>query len=86
MDGKLYGQQIKVSLLVDGYTAPITAGNFVDLVNKGFYNGMHVQVTPPIVIARYGYAYTAYPWASLDMALARRPYAHARACSARTAS
>lgn len=48
MDGKLYGQQIKVSLLVDGYTAPITAGNFVDLVNKGFYNGMHVQVTPPV--------------------------------------
>lgn len=48
VDGKLYGKQIKVGLLVDGYTAPITAGNFVDLVNKGFYNGMHVQVAPPI--------------------------------------
>ncbi len=29
-----------VSIIVDGYTAPVTAGNFVDLVNRGFYNDM----------------------------------------------
>jgi peptidylprolyl isomerase len=29
-----------ISLIVDGYTAPVTAGNFVDLVNRGFYNNL----------------------------------------------
>ncbi|MCL2936718.1 MAG: peptidylprolyl isomerase [Trichodesmium sp. MAG_R02] len=27
-------------LVVDGYSAPITAGNFVDLVHRGFYDGL----------------------------------------------
>jgi peptidylprolyl isomerase len=26
--------------VIDGYTAPVTGGNFVDLVNRGFYDGM----------------------------------------------
>ena len=26
--------------MVDGYAAPVTAGNFVDLVQRGFYNGL----------------------------------------------
>ncbi|MEO0867516.1 MAG: peptidylprolyl isomerase [Cyanobacteria bacterium J06642_11] len=29
-----------VTVVVDGYSAPVTAGNFVDLVNRGFYDGM----------------------------------------------
>jgi peptidylprolyl isomerase len=29
-----------INLIVDGYTAPVTAGNFVDLVNRGFYNNL----------------------------------------------
>ncbi|MDV3353701.1 peptidylprolyl isomerase [Leptothoe sp. ISB3NOV94-8A] len=29
-----------VIVVVDGYSAPITAGNFVDLVKRGFYDGM----------------------------------------------
>lgn len=29
-----------VTLVVDGYSAPVTAGNFVDLVDRGFYNGL----------------------------------------------
>ena len=29
-----------LTLVVDGYSAPITAGNFVDLVQRGFYNGL----------------------------------------------
>ncbi|MEM9803688.1 MAG: peptidylprolyl isomerase [Cyanobacteria bacterium P01_D01_bin.56] len=29
-----------VTVVVDGYSAPVTAGNFVDLINRGFYDGM----------------------------------------------
>lgn len=29
-----------LTVVVDGYSAPVTAGNFVDLVEKGFYNGL----------------------------------------------
>lgn len=29
-----------VTLVVDGYSAPVTAGNFVDLVRRGFYDGL----------------------------------------------
>jgi peptidylprolyl isomerase len=29
-----------LKVIVDGYSAPLTAGNFVDLVNRGFYNGL----------------------------------------------
>lgn len=29
---------ITVRMVIDGYNAPITAGNFVDLVARGFYN------------------------------------------------
>ena len=43
----------KVLIEVDGNNAPITAGNFVDLVEKGFYNGFKfhrvVKDTQPIV-------------------------------------
>ncbi|CCH66166.1 Peptidyl-prolyl cis-trans isomerase [Richelia intracellularis HH01] len=29
-----------ITMVVDGYSAPITAGNFVDLVQRGFYDGL----------------------------------------------
>lgn len=29
-----------LTIVLDGYSAPVTAGNFVDLVQRGFYNGM----------------------------------------------
>lgn len=29
-----------MKVVVDGYSAPVTAGNFVDLVDRGFYNGL----------------------------------------------
>lgn len=29
-----------VTIVADGYSAPVTAGNFVDLVKRGFYNGL----------------------------------------------
>jgi len=30
----------KMTAVVDGYSAPVTAGNFVDLVQRGFYDGL----------------------------------------------
>jgi peptidylprolyl isomerase len=30
----------KLTIVADGYSAPVTAGNFVDLVQRGFYNGL----------------------------------------------
>ena len=29
-----------MTIVVDGYSAPVTAGNFVDLVQRGFYDGL----------------------------------------------
>ena len=29
-----------LKIVIDGYSAPINGGNFVDLVNRGFYNGL----------------------------------------------
>ncbi len=29
-----------ITIVVDGYSAPVTSGNFVDLVQRGFYNGL----------------------------------------------
>ncbi len=40
--------------LMDGYNAPITAGNFVDLVNRGFYDGMKIDETERFVEVRFG--------------------------------
>jgi cyclophilin family peptidyl-prolyl cis-trans isomerase len=30
----------EITVVVDGYNAPVTAGNFVDLVDRGFYDGL----------------------------------------------
>jgi len=49
VDGKLY-DKLELTTIVDGFTAPITAGNFVDLVNKGFYNGFSVQRSDGFVV------------------------------------
>ena len=32
-----------VTIMADGYTAPITAGNFVDLSIRGFYTGLPIK-------------------------------------------
>ena len=41
IDGTLYDKGY-LTMVVDGYSAPLTAGNFVQLVNRGFYNGKQV--------------------------------------------
>lgn len=30
-------------IVLDGYNAPVTAGNFIDLVERHFYDGMDIQ-------------------------------------------
>jgi len=37
---KLETTQGPLAIVVDGYSAPVSAGNFVDLVQRGFYNGL----------------------------------------------
>jgi cyclophilin family peptidyl-prolyl cis-trans isomerase len=37
-------------IVVDGFNAPITAGNFVDLVQRGFYNNMEIQRADGFVV------------------------------------
>lgn len=49
VDGKLY-ESAKLTMTVDGYNAPITAGNIVDLVNKGFYNNKKITRSDGFVV------------------------------------
>ena len=39
-----------MTMVADGYNAPLTAGNFVDLVAKKFYDGMEVQRADGFVV------------------------------------
>jgi len=42
--------QAKMKMVIDGFTAPVTGGNFVDLVNKGFYTNMKIQRSDGFVV------------------------------------
>lgn len=37
---KMTTEKGDLTLVLDGYSAPVTSGNFVDLVQRGFYNGL----------------------------------------------
>lgn len=61
----------QLNIVVDGYNAPVTGGNFVDLVQRGFYNNMEIQRAdgfvvqtgdpgPPARTATSGYVTTAF--------------------------
>jgi len=43
-------KEAKLKMIIDGYTAPVTGGNFVDLVSKGFYNNMAIQRSDGFVV------------------------------------
>ncbi|KAJ8603748.1 hypothetical protein CTAYLR_000283 [Chrysophaeum taylorii] len=49
IDGKLY-DRARLEMIVDGYTAPLTSGNFLDLVKKNFYDGMQIQRADGFVV------------------------------------
>jgi len=42
--------QAKMKMIIDGFTAPVTGGNFVDLVEKGFYTNMKIQRSDGFVV------------------------------------
>lgn len=42
--------QAKMKMVIDGFTAPVTGGNFVDLVQKGFYTNMKIQRSDGFVV------------------------------------
>jgi len=49
IDGNLF-KEGKLKMAIDGYTAPLTGGNFVDLVQRGFYDGMKIQRSDGFVV------------------------------------
>mmetsp|Transcript_31710 Transcript_31710/g.63476 ORF Transcript_31710/g.63476 Transcript_31710/m.63476 type:complete len:466 (+) Transcript_31710:55-1452(+) len=49
IEGSL-SKEAKMTMIIDGYTAPVTGGNFVDLVQKGFYNNMDIQRSDGFVV------------------------------------
>lgn len=49
IEGKLY-DSVDIDMVIDGYNAPITGGNFVDLVNKGYYNGRKIDRSDGFVV------------------------------------
>mmetsp|Transcript_32276 Transcript_32276/g.49073 ORF Transcript_32276/g.49073 Transcript_32276/m.49073 type:complete len:496 (-) Transcript_32276:73-1560(-) len=42
--------EAKMTMVIDGYVAPITGGNFIELVQKGFYNNMNIQRSDGFVV------------------------------------
>lgn len=49
VDGVNY-DKIDIKMVVDGYNAPVTAGNFVDLVKRGYYNGKQINRSDGFVV------------------------------------
>lgn len=47
MDGVTGGTFV---IVADGYNAPVSAGDFVDLVSRGFYDGMEIQRADGFVV------------------------------------
>lgn len=43
-------QTVTLVLVVDGYNAPVSAGQFVDLVQRKFYDGMEIQRADGFVV------------------------------------
>jgi peptidylprolyl isomerase len=41
-------------MVADGYNAPITAGNFVDLVDRGFYDGLPIDRVEDFYVVQFG--------------------------------
>ncbi|NET51435.1 MAG: peptidylprolyl isomerase, partial [Merismopedia sp. SIO2A8] len=43
-----------LSVIVDGYSAPLTAGNFVDLAQRGFYDGLEFTRVEDFYVVQAG--------------------------------
>jgi len=49
IEGVLY-DKAEMKMVIDGYTSPVTGGNFIDLVQKGFYDNMDVNRADGFVV------------------------------------
>jgi len=43
-------KEAKMVMVIDGFAAPVTSGNFIELVQKGFYDKMNIQRSDGFVI------------------------------------
>lgn len=43
-------KEARMTMIIDGYASPVTGGNFVDLVQKGFYTNMDIQRSDGFVV------------------------------------
>jgi peptidylprolyl isomerase len=43
-------KEAKMKMIIDGYASPVTSGNFIDLVQKGFYNKMAISRSDGFVV------------------------------------
>lgn len=41
VDGRLL-DDVRLTMIIDGYNAPLTSGNFIDLISNNFYAGKKV--------------------------------------------
>lgn len=48
-----------MTIVLDGYNAPVSAGHFLDLVLRGFYDGMEVQRADGFVVQVGGWGVCA---------------------------
>ena len=44
----------KTTIILDGYSAPLTAGNFLDLVQRGFYDGLEFNRVEDFYVVQAG--------------------------------
>lgn len=42
--------EARMTMIIDGFAAPVTGGNFIDLVQKGFYTNMVIQRSDGFVV------------------------------------
>lgn len=49
VEGQTY-KEANLKMVIDGYGSPVTGGNFVDLVQRGFYNKMPIQRSDGFVV------------------------------------
>lgn len=42
--------EAKMKMVIDGYAAPVTGGNFIELIQKGFYDKMPIQRSDGFVV------------------------------------
>merc|ERR1719453_91206 len=49
IEGTLYDKAV-LRMVIDGFNAPLTGGNFVDLIDKGFYNKQTIQRSDGFVV------------------------------------